>query len=69
MSIKPTCREVHRLTSEGQDRELSLVEHTRMQMHLLTCQPCRIFTEQTRLLHKAMQRLSGRGGNDKDESE
>lgn len=68
MSIKPTCKEVHRLTSEGLDRELSLVERTRMQVHLLTCQPCRTFTEQTQLLHKAMQRLSARGGNDEDGS-
>lgn len=66
MSIKPTCKEVHRLTSEGLDRELSMVERARMQMHLLTCQACRNFTEQTQLLHKAMQRLSGRSNKDKD---
>ncbi|WP_151635301.1 zf-HC2 domain-containing protein [Noviherbaspirillum aerium] len=71
MSIKPTCKEVHRLTSEGLDRELSLVERTRMQLHLLTCHACRHFTEQTQLLHKAMQRLSGRAGEyqDKDKDE
>jgi predicted anti-sigma-YlaC factor YlaD len=68
MSIKPTCKEVHRLTSEGLDRELSLVERARMQVHLLTCNACRNFTEQTQMLHKAMQRLSERSDKDEDGS-
>lgn len=58
MSLKPTCKEVHRLTSEGMDRELSLVERTRMRMHLLVCTACRNFTGQMALLRRAMQNLT-----------
>ena len=58
MSLKPTCKEVHRLTSEGMDRELSLVERTRMRMHLLVCTACRNFTDQMALLRRAMQNLT-----------
>jgi len=58
MSIKPTCREVHQLTSEGMDRELSVVERARMHMHLLICTACRNFTEQMRFLRRAMQELT-----------
>lgn len=69
MPIKPTCKEVHRLTSEGMDRKLSLAERMRMQMHLLTCHACRNFTEQTQLLHRAMQRFSERTDKDGEESQ
>jgi predicted anti-sigma-YlaC factor YlaD len=58
MGIKPTCKEVHRLTSEGLDRELSLVERARMQMHLLVCDACRSFTDQMQLIRNAMRRLT-----------
>ncbi|HEX7633675.1 MAG TPA: zf-HC2 domain-containing protein [Noviherbaspirillum sp.] len=57
MAIKPTCREVHRLTSEGLDRELSMVEKARMRMHLLVCNACRNFTGQMQLIRRAMRRL------------
>lgn len=52
---KPTCREVHRLVSEGMDRELSLVERTRMRLHLLVCVACTRFNRQMDLLRRAMR--------------
>jgi hypothetical protein len=52
---KPTCREVHRLVSEGMDRELSLVERTRMRLHLLVCAACTRFNRQMDLLRRAMR--------------
>jgi predicted anti-sigma-YlaC factor YlaD len=55
MSLKPTCKEVHRLVSEGLDRELSLVERARMQMHLLICRACQNFNNQMALLRGAMR--------------
>jgi predicted anti-sigma-YlaC factor YlaD len=55
MSLKPTCKEVHRLVSEGLDRDLSLVERARMQMHLLVCRACQNFNGQMLLLRKAMR--------------
>jgi hypothetical protein len=56
MSIKPTCKEVHRLTSEGMDRELSLTERARMRLHMLTCSACRNFESQMRMLRTAMRK-------------
>lgn len=58
MSLKPTCKEVHRLTSEGLDRELSVVERTRVRLHLLVCEACRNFTGQMDLIRRAMRKLS-----------
>ncbi len=64
MPIKPTCKEVHRLTSEGLDRELTVVERARVHMHLLVCNACRNFTDQMRLIRNAMRKLAP--DNDKD---
>jgi hypothetical protein len=57
MGLKPTCREVHRLTSEGMDRELSVVERWRMRVHLLVCESCTNFTAQMRLLRRAIRKF------------
>jgi predicted anti-sigma-YlaC factor YlaD len=57
--LKPTCKEVHRLTSERLDRELSLIERARMRLHLLVCDACRNFTGQMDLLRRAMRRMTG----------
>ena len=66
MSLKPTCKEVHRLTSEGLDRELTVVERARVQMHLLVCNACRNFTDQMTLIRKAMRKLAPDGDKDAD---
>ena len=66
MPLKPTCKEVHRLTSEGLDRELTMVERTRVRMHLLVCNACRNFTGQMDLLRKAMRRVAPDNENDGD---
>jgi hypothetical protein len=55
--LKPTCREVHRLVSEGLDRDLSLVERTRMRLHLLVCGACTRFNGQMDLLRRAMRSM------------
>jgi hypothetical protein len=55
MGIKPTCKEVHRLVSEGMDRDLSLVERTRMRLHLIVCEACTRFNGQMDLLRRAMR--------------
>jgi len=57
MPLKPTCKEVHRLTSESMDRELTVVERARVRMHLVVCNACRNFTDQMDLLRKAMRRM------------
>lgn len=67
MALKITCKEVHRLTSEGLDRELSMVERVRMQVHLLVCNACRDFAGQTQLLRRAMRELMPSTGEDKQD--
>jgi hypothetical protein len=61
--LKPTCREVHRLVSEGMDRELSFVERTRMRLHLVVCDACTRFSGQMDLLRKAMRGFPPEGGD------
>ncbi len=58
MSLKPTCKEIHRLTSEAMDRELSMIERARMRLHLLVCVACRNFTGQMELIRRAMRRIA-----------
>ncbi len=57
MGIKPTCKEVHRLVSEGMDRDLSLVERTRVRLHLIVCEACTRFNGQMDLLRRAMRTM------------
>lgn len=58
MGLKPTCREVHRLASERLDRELTMVERARMQVHLVVCGACRTFDDQMDLIRRAMRKTS-----------
>lgn len=55
--LKPTCREVHRLVSEGMDRDLSFIERSRMRLHLMVCDACTRFNGQMSLLRTAMHRF------------
>ena len=55
-SLKPTCREVHRLVSEGMDRKLTLVERGRMRVHLVVCTACTRFDGQMKTLREAIRR-------------
>ena len=57
MGLKPTCKEVHRLVSEGLDRDLSVVEQLRMRLHLIVCDACTNFNGQMNMLRRAMQKL------------
>jgi predicted anti-sigma-YlaC factor YlaD len=66
MSLKPTCKEVHRLTSEGLDRELSMVERARVRVHLLVCVACRTFDGQMQLIRRAMRHLTPPIDQDRD---
>jgi predicted anti-sigma-YlaC factor YlaD len=58
MGLKPTCKEVHRLVSEGMDRDLSLVERVRVRLHLFICEACTNFTGQMNLIRNAMRRFT-----------
>lgn len=62
--LKPTCREVHRLVSEGLDRHLSVVERIRMRLHLVVCDACTRFNGQMALLRRAMHSFPPPDGGD-----
>jgi len=64
MRLRATCREVHRLASEGLDRDLSLIERARVRLHLSVCHACRNFNGQMQLIRRAMRRLDN---NDRDD--
>lgn len=67
MSIILTCKEAHRLTSEGLDRELSMTERARVRMHLAVCDACRNFNGQMQLLRRAMRGLTAADGEAEEE--
>ncbi|HEV2611125.1 MAG TPA: zf-HC2 domain-containing protein [Noviherbaspirillum sp.] len=58
MGLKPTCREVHRLTSEGLDRPLTWTERARVHIHLGVCSACTNFANQMKLIRTAMRQLT-----------
>ena len=60
MKLKLTCKEAHRLVSEGMDRDLGLLERLRVRMHLAVCEACTNFNGQMVLLRQAARRLTVR---------
>jgi len=54
-----SCREVHRLVIEGQDRKLGFTERLAVRAHLLLCTACRRFAAQMALLREAFRRFPG----------
>lgn len=66
--IKLSCRQVHRLVSEGMDRDLSMGERIRMRLHLLVCVACVRFSGQMALLRRAMRSFpAAEGGAGEDD--
>jgi predicted anti-sigma-YlaC factor YlaD len=59
-SAELSCKEVARLLSDGQDRELDATERTRLKLHLAICTACRNVEQQMELIRRAMKRL-GKG--------
>jgi predicted anti-sigma-YlaC factor YlaD len=54
-----TCKEVHRLVIEGQDRPLSFMERISVRIHLMMCGACRRFEAQMGFLRQALRRFPG----------
>jgi hypothetical protein len=54
-----TCKQVHRLVIEGQDRQLSLMERVSVRIHLMMCSACQRFDAQMQFLRKALRRFPG----------
>jgi hypothetical protein len=56
-----TCKQTSELMSQGQDRELGLVERLRLRLHLLICKRCRRVEQQFGLLRAAIRRCRDDG--------
>lgn len=52
------CKEVTRLLSESQDRELTLFEGLQLRMHLAMCKGCANFDRQMQFLRKASRQYA-----------
>lgn len=48
-----SCKEVTHLVSEAQDRQLTMAERVRIEMHLAICQGCANFRKQMAFLRRA----------------
>ena len=53
-----SCKQVTRLLSQGQDRELQLGERVALRLHFAICQGCRNVNAQLQFLRSAMKKLS-----------
>ena len=53
-----SCREVTRMVSQGEDRELAFGERVALRVHLAYCRGCRNMRKQLVFLRRAMRRLS-----------
>ena len=57
MTLEINCKDMSRLISEGQDRELAPAERARMQRHFVICETCRNVNDQFDFLSRAMRQL------------
>ena len=62
------CREVTRLLSEAQERELTLKERLSLTVHLSWCSGCRTFSKQMQAIHQITRAyVKGKNEGAKDE--
>ena len=54
-----SCKEVHRLVIEGQDRQFGFAERLAVRFHLMMCSACRRFEGQMNLMRQALRRFPG----------
>jgi hypothetical protein len=54
-----TCKEIHRLVVEGQDRKLTLMERVSVRIHMMICSACQQFELQMKFLREALRRFPG----------
>ncbi|MEZ5614785.1 MAG: zf-HC2 domain-containing protein [Rhodocyclaceae bacterium] len=55
-----SCKEVTRLLSESQDRELTLFEGLQLRMHLAMCKGCTNFDRQMKFLRRTSRLYAAR---------
>ncbi len=52
-----SCKEVTRLVSQGEERDLGFLERVELRMHLAACRGCRNASDQLRFLRRAARSL------------
>ncbi|GGC88079.1 zf-HC2 domain-containing protein [Undibacterium terreum] len=57
MLIRLTCKEAHKIVSEGLDRDLGMFERTRLRLHLSVCDACTNFNGQMQTIRQAMKKM------------
>ena len=57
MLIRLTCKEAHKIVSEGLDRDLGTFERVRLRLHLGVCDACTNFNGQMQTLRQAMKKM------------
>lgn len=57
MSIELNCKEVSRLISDGQDRDMPPKERARLRLHFVICETCRDVNDQFNFIREAMKKL------------
>jgi len=53
-----SCKEVTRLVSQGEDRNLAFGERVMLRVHFSICRGCRNFRGQLKFLRRAVEQLS-----------
>lgn len=53
-----TCKEVTRLVSQGEDRDLAFGERVMLRLHFSICRGCRNARKQLKFLRLAVRKLS-----------
>lgn len=56
-----TCKQAHRMISEGMDSKLPLSGRVRLRLHLTACDACTRFDGQMLVLRQAMRHLAHEG--------
>jgi hypothetical protein len=51
------CKDVSRLISDAQDRDLAPAERTNLRLHFVICETCRNVDEQMQFIRRAMKNL------------
>ena len=57
MRSELNCKEVSRLISDGQDRDMPSQERARLRLHFVICETCRDVNDQFNFLREAMKKL------------
>jgi hypothetical protein len=60
-----TCKEISRLISQSQDRQLGYADRFAMRVHLVICKGCTNFRGQLEFLREALRRFPGPGEDGK----